>query len=96
VAHLRTPFGNDLVRTEGPGGILIGTAQRAVQLFLYSWSKGLFGPISISAAAHLFTKQLLCQLSYAGLNTNCAVCGAPAAISPEGCLACRLSWALPC
>jgi hypothetical protein len=33
---------------------------RAVHIYL-------FGPISISEAAHLFTKQLLCQLSYAGV-----------------------------
>jgi hypothetical protein len=38
-----------------------------VQLFLNSWSLGLFGPISISETEHLFTKQLLCQLSYAGI-----------------------------
>jgi hypothetical protein len=62
MAHMRTPIASDLVRAEGPTGILIGTAQRAVQLFLYSWSLGLFGPISISVAAHLFTKQLLHKL----------------------------------
>jgi hypothetical protein len=36
-------------------------------LFLNSWSLGAFGPVPISAADHLFTKQLLCQLSYAGI-----------------------------
>ncbi len=70
MAHLRTPVASDLVRAEGPSGILIGTAQRAVQLFLYNWSYGLFGPISISQAAHLITKQPLCQLSYAGILTE--------------------------
>jgi hypothetical protein len=29
-----------------------------------------FGPILYSAAAHLFTKQLLCELSYAGILTE--------------------------
>jgi hypothetical protein len=51
----------------GPRGILNRAAQGAVQLFLDSWSLGPFGPISISDAGHLFTKQLLCQLSYAGV-----------------------------
>jgi len=53
--------------TTGLRGIPLLAAQRAVQLFLHSWAKGLFVPISISEAAHLFTKQLLCQLSYAGV-----------------------------
>jgi hypothetical protein len=32
-----------------------------VQLFLDSWSTALFWSISYSAAAHLFTKQLICR-----------------------------------
>ena len=43
------------------------SSKSEVQLFSYSWSKALFGPISISEAAQLFTKQPLCQLSYAGI-----------------------------
>jgi hypothetical protein len=43
------------------------SGKSAVQLFLNSWSYGRIWPISISAADHLITKQLLCQLSYAGI-----------------------------
>jgi hypothetical protein len=38
--------------------------------FKYSWSQGLFWPILISETDHLFTKQLLCQLSYAGIDSE--------------------------
>jgi hypothetical protein len=47
--------------------ILYGAAQSAVQLFLNSWSYAVLGLISIIETDHLFTKQLLCLLSYAGI-----------------------------
>jgi hypothetical protein len=50
-----------------PDASLWERRKSAVQLFLNSWSIGHFGPISISESGHLFTKQLLCQLSYAGV-----------------------------
>ena len=55
-----------IVDVAGPELSLAERHKRAVQLFLNSWSNGPFGPISISATGHLFTKQLLCQLSYGG------------------------------
>jgi hypothetical protein len=57
-------------RADGTRGILNGAAQSAVQLFLNSWASGPFGPISISETDHLITKQLVCQLSYAGILTE--------------------------